>query len=454
MLAGWKPALPLAWPLESGRYGERAPTQVGGGCVYFLYEKSTSRRVRRAPQGSNNVHRTNGRCPLRKPRRLRNPRFPRFPTNHFPAPVPAFWGRTRAERAGIHVRTRFATTGRRGHRWSSTRVVEFNPRSDSRVSSGFHDRKFKSGDSFVGHSDGAGDGGGIAVCRGGRFLGGAAGRGRGGDGGPYGIAAEPGVCGGTGVESFDDGDGGATDRRKRSAGRGGGGGAGDFFGIWRIGNRGHSELPLCERSLAVDGGFAGDCGDGQRVCADCAGRKRRGAASVFEQCHFSRGGRCSGCNAAAVGFEHYQFDSGSMLHFWDWAVSETGRDGRGGGYVHGAKYRGVVSVLPAAAGDGTHSDPCFAGSPGLSGDVSAGARFADGHSAICDCAYELDWAGADHQRVWVGRAGWVHDCDSNFDFYFDAGVGIEQCGCDAGGTKPGGEATGAGGDFRLANRVL
>src|SRR5258707_7365522 len=115
-----------------------------------------------------------------------------------------------------------------------------------------------------------------------------------------------------------------------------------------------------------------------------------------------------------------------MLHFWDWAVSEAGCDGRGGGYVHGAKHWGALSVLPAAAGDGTHSDPCFAGSLGLSGDVSVGARFADGHSAIRDCAYELDWAGADHQRVWVGHAGCVHDCDSNFDVYFDAVVGLSN----------------------------
>jgi len=83
---------PLAWPLESGRYGGTGPTQVGRGLCILSVREVYSRRVRRAPQGSNNVHRTNGRCPLRKPRRLRYPHFPRFPTKPFPAPVPAFWG--------------------------------------------------------------------------------------------------------------------------------------------------------------------------------------------------------------------------------------------------------------------------------------------------------------------------------------------------------------------------
>src|SRR5207249_7030498 len=96
--------------------------------------------------------------------------------------------------------------------------------------SGFHEREFESGDSSAGYSDGVGNGAGIAVCGGGRFLGGAAGRGCGGDGWLDGIAAELGVCGGTGAEPFDNGDGGAANWRKRSQGRGGGRSASDFPG--------------------------------------------------------------------------------------------------------------------------------------------------------------------------------------------------------------------------------
>ena len=40
-------------------------TQAGWECVYSLNQYSTARRVRRAPQGWNDVHRTNGRCPLK-----------------------------------------------------------------------------------------------------------------------------------------------------------------------------------------------------------------------------------------------------------------------------------------------------------------------------------------------------------------------------------------------------
>ena len=96
-------------------------------------------------------------------------------------------------------------------------------------------------------------------------------------------------------------------------------------------------------------------GDGKRVCADRVGRQRRGAAAVFEQCDFSRRGRCGHRHAAAVGVEHHQFDSGSVPDFRLGTVSATGRDGRGAGDVYRARHRRAVPVLPPAPRDGAHS---------------------------------------------------------------------------------------------------
>ena len=113
---------------------------------------------------------------------------------------------------------------------------------------------------------------------------------------------------------------------------------------------------------------------------------------------------------------------------------------------------GVLPVLQVVARDGTDTDLALTDSGELGGTAAAGARFVDGDRAICDCAYELDRAGADYQRVWVRCAGGVHDCDSHFDFRDDAFMGTEQRGSNFGGTKPG-SASRNGRRFRLADRI-
>jgi hypothetical protein len=248
---------------------------------------------------------------------------------------------------------------------------------------------------------------GVAVCGGGRVLGGPTGGERRGYGGFDGIDVEPGVRGRHGAEPFDDGDGGSAHWRKGSRGRGGRCGAGDCAGADRFTGDWTALLFLCAAAAAAHGSERGDCRGGQRLHADLPGRQLRRAAAVFEQRHFSRSRRCGHRHAAAVGFEHHQSGARSLPDFWLGTVSADGCNGCCAGDLHWPQHRRGLPVLPPAERDGANSYPGAANSHSCGGDVAAGADFADRHSAIRHRAHELDWAGAHRQQFRRGGTGRV-----------------------------------------------
>ena len=103
---------------------------------------------------------------------------------------------------------------------------------------------------------------------------------------------------------------------------------------------------------------------------------------------------------------------------------------------------------------GADSHPGAASALECARDVAAAARFSDGHFAICDCECKLDCAGADHLDFRSGRGCGIHDCDSDRCVLHSAVVGIEQCGGDPGGAKPGRQEAGSRGAVGLADGVL
>ena len=206
------------------------------------------------------------------------------------------------------------------------------------------------------HSHGAGDGAGIAVCRGGRVLGGPAGRQCGGHGGHHRVDAGAGVRHRPGRFAVDHGDGGAAHRRKRPGRRGHRRRAGHRAGTGDFAGAGHSGGDLCAATAAADGRFAGHRGHGLRLRAHRAGRMRRHHHAVSEQRHLSRRGRCGHCHAPAVGVEHHQPHPRSVPDFRPLgSVPAHGRDRRGAGHVYRPQHRRALPVLPADAGHGAHS---------------------------------------------------------------------------------------------------
>jgi len=337
-------ALPLAWPLESGRYGDGAarlrrwaPTQVGGGCVYFsVREVYFKARCEERRKDRTMFIARNGRCPSKKAASPAEPSFPPFfLLTIFPAPVACrFWGPNL--RAGacrypcplqdLQPPAAEATVGVPPGLWSSIREA---------ISAGSHQDfttgRFKSGDSFVGpfrwcwrwcwNR---------LFCRGGTFFWvGRLGRGRRWRTvGPLRKSLLSLVFAvGAGVEPFDDGDGGANgSERKESAGgaagwRGGGrrfffGNFGPYRQSWGI-----PSFLYASDLLRLMGAFGRRfVATGQRVWRGLRWAEAAWCCFCFlNNAIFSRGGAMQRLQCGCLWvFEHYQFDPGSMLHFWDW----------------------------------------------------------------------------------------------------------------------------------------
>ncbi len=238
----------------------------------------------------------------------------------------------------------------------TTESVERNRRGASGITPGLHQGESEPRHPAAGHPDGDGDGARVAIRRRRRVLGRSCGIERGGDGGPDRVAAHAGVCGGHGAQSFDDRHGGAAYRRERPGRRGRGSRAGDFPGAHGVVADRGARLHLCARTSAPDGRIACDYRDGQLVCADRAGRrKRRRRLALSEQRDLSWRGRRGDRDAAAVGLEHHQPRARPVLDFRAGTISAPRRDGRGACDVHGPEHRRALSVLPADARHGAHS---------------------------------------------------------------------------------------------------
>jgi len=214
---------------------------------------------------------------------------------------------------------------------ASDDLLGLDPGGASRLTSGFYGGQSEPRDCVVGHPDGFGDGTGVVVRGGGRVLGGAVRQGRGGDRRIDGVAVEFGVCGWIRTSPFDHRDGGAPDRGEGFGGSGGGGSASDRHWRGDVDPVRSSVLDLRAAVAGIDGGFARNCGDGVRLCADRAGRLRGGVDAVPEQRDLPRGRRCGGSDAVVVGIEHHQLGARSMLDFRLGAVPEDGGDGSSAG---------------------------------------------------------------------------------------------------------------------------
>ena len=87
--------------------------------------------------------------------------------------------------------------------------------------------------------------------------------------------------------------------------------------------------------------------------------------------------------------------------------------------------------------------------------LASGTGLAQRDSAICHFERQLDWPGSRSFAVWRGGSGWVYGCDPDRNLFYFAGMGAQQCGCDAGGAESWGREEArscrAGG---LANRFV
>src|SRR5215469_656013 len=136
------------------------------------------------------------------------------------------------------------------------------------------------------------------------------------------------------------------------------------------------------------------------------------------------------------------------------AVSETWRDGRGARDVHGTQHWRALPVLPVVARNGTHTHSGRSSSREWRRVAAVAASVVDRDSAVRDCGRKLDRTGANRERVWLGGACRLHDCDPHSDLCSAAELGLKQRGGDARWTESGRETTGTRGAIRVADWLV